>query len=302
MGCEVYEIMATKTADISAWQGSISMKTWQSNRASVPYVILRSSYTTQKGFNLYKDKVFDNNIKTAYQAGLKIGVYHYSQACNENEARKEAEFVVKKISQYKSYITLPVFFDWEFGGRLSSYIAKQKGKQGCKQICDAFCKVIKKAGYKTGVYANLSTLNAYLPSDLYKSWSIWVAQYNSKCNYKHPYIMWQYTSGGSMKGISGRIDLNWWYGTQPEPVPISPYHGTFPTLPKRGWFSSGDKGQQVKYLQTFLNWYGGYGLAVDGIVGRKTIQAVREYQGREKLKVDGAFGTESLKRAKVVRR
>ena len=75
-----------------------------------------------------------------------------------------------------------------------------------------------------------------------------------------------------------------------------------PKLPKRGWFSSGDRGEQVKLLQRFLNWYGHYGLAVDGIVGRKTIEAVRYYQGREKLKVDGAFGKDCLKRARTVQR
>lgn len=294
--------MTIKTADISAWQGNVTSKTWQSNRSAIPYVILRSSYTSTKKFSLNRDKVFDNNIKTAYQAGLKIGIYHYSQACNENEARKEAEYVLNVLSRYRSYISLPVFFDWEFGGRLSAYIASKKGKQGCKQICDAFCNKIKQGGYKTGVYANLSTLNAYLTSDLYKSWDIWVAQYNSKCNYKHPYIMWQYTSSGKMTGISGKIDLNWWYGSQPVPKPTSTYHGTLPKLPHRGWFSSGDRGEQVKLLQKFLNWEGGYGLAVDGIIGRKTIDAVRHYQGREKLIIDGAFGTESLKRAKVVRR
>ena len=96
--------------------------------------------------------------------------------------------------------------------------------------------------------------------------------------------------------------MDWWYGYDPEPVPVSTYKGTLPTLPKRGWFSSGDKGEQVKRLQKFLNWYGQYGLAVDGEVGRKTIDAVRRFQGREKLKVDGAFGSQCLKCARTVRR
>ena len=114
--------------------------------------------------------------------------------------------------------------------------------------------------------------------------------------------MWQYSSSGSVKGLPGRIDMNWWYGYNPKPSPKKSYSGPFPTLPKRGWFTSGDKGEEVKKLQRFLNWYGQYGLAVDGIVGRKTIEAVRYYQGREKLRIDGCFGKESLKRAKAVQR
>ena len=294
--------MTNKFIDISAWQGIVPVSTWQNNRNSLPMTVLRSSYTTQAAFKLYKDKAFDANIKNAYKAGLRIGIYHYSQAISEAEAKKEVEFVLKTIGKYKAYIQAPVFFDWEFGGRLSSYKAKKLGKAKCGQICDAFCNTIKNAGYRTGVYANLSTLNAYLPSELYKRWGIWVAQYHSRCDYKHAHVAWQYSSSGSVKGISGRIDMNWWYGSDPEPVPKRPYSGTLPKLPHRGWFSSGDRGEQVKLLQRFLNWYGHYGLAVDGIVGRKTIEAVRYYQGREKLKVDGAFGKECLKRARTVQR
>ena len=289
-----------KCVDLSAWQGKISVADFQ--ETGINNVILRSSYTTQRGFNLFKDKVFDNNIKNAYKAHKRIGIYHYSQAITEAEAKKEAEFVLKTIAPYKAYINLPVWFDWEFGGRLSSSVARKIGKDGCKKICSAFCSTIKKAGYKTGVYANLSTLNAYLPSDLYKTWSIWVAQYHSRCDYKHPYVMWQYSSSGRVPGLSGRIDMNYLYTSEPEPEPKRSYSGKFPVLPKRGWFTSGDKGEQVKLLQKFLNWYGDYGLAVDGEVGCKTIEAVRRYQGREKLKIDGAFGKECLKRAKVVQR
>lgn len=291
--------MTQKAIDISACQGTVSVGNFQ--KTGIKPIILRSSYTTWEGFNLRKDKVFEANIKAAYKANKSIGIYHYSQAISETEARKEAECVLKAIKPYKAYITLPVFFDWEFGGRLSSYKAKKMGKARCGQICDAFCNTIKQAGYKTGVYANLSTLNAYLPSDLYKRWGIWVAQYHSRCDYKHPVLLWQYSSSGKVSGISGRIDMNWYYG-EAEPVAKKSYMGSLPKLPHRGWFTSGDRGEEVKKLQKFLNWYGDYGLAVDAIVGRKTIEAVRRYQGREKLRVDGCFGRESLKRAGTVRR
>ena len=294
--------MTIKCIDISAWQGVIPSSVFHNNAESIPAVILRASYTTQRGFNLHKDKCFDKNIKNAYKANLAIGVYHYSQAISETEAVKEAEYIIGVIEPYKRKLTLPVAFDWEFGGRLNSYAAGRMGKQRCGQICDAFCRTVRAAGYDVMVYANLSTLNGYLPSDLYRRWKIWVAQYNRKLDYKHPCFMWQYTSCGKVAGIAGRVDMNWLYGAYPEPAPRSTYTGAFPVLPDRGWFTSGDKGQQVKRLQKFLNWYGGYGLAVDGEVGRKTINAVRSYQGREKLKVDGAFGAESLQRAKTVRR
>lgn len=295
-----------KCVDISAWQGKISKASFEKN--SIPCYIIRTSYTMMKSFSMHEDKVLENNIVEAYKAGKNIGVYHYSQAISEAEAIKEAEFVIKILrrilKKYNIRIVLPVVFDWEFGYRLSSYVAGKMGKKRCGYICDAFCRTIRSAGFDPMVYANLSTLNAYIDSDIWKRWKIWVAQYNSKCNYKHPYYMWQYTSSGSVKGLPGRIDMNNLYGTvggQTAVKTVSKYAGPFPKLPKRGWFSSGDKGEEVKKLQRFLNWYGGYGLDVDGEVGRKTINAVKEFQGREKITIDGAFGEESLARAKSVK-
>lgn len=288
--------------DISAWQGEVSVGTLM--KSGIPAIVLRSSYTSQKGFSLHKDKVFDHNIKNAYKAGMKdLGIYHYSQAISETEAIREARFVIDTVSKYRTWITLPIWFDYEFGGRLNAGVARKMGKQRCKQICDAFCRTIRQAGYKAGVYANLSTLNGYIADDLYKSWPIWVAQYARKCDYKHPYMMWQYSSSGKVAGIPGRIDMNYLYGSDDVKPHGKTYSGRLPVLPHRGWFTSGDKGEQVKLLQKFLNWYFGYQrLAVDGEVGRLTMNAVKDYQRNEGLHIDGAFGPESLKHARIVRR
>lgn len=292
-----------KVIDISAWQGVVPVSVWQKHHDDVPNVILRCSYTSQDGFNLHKDKVFDQNIKNAYRANVKgIGAYHYSQAVSETEAIEEARYVIGILEPYKNWITLPVAFDWEFGGRLNAARARKMGKQRCKQICDAFCRTIRAAGYTPMVYANLSTLNGYIEEDIYKTWKIWVAQYAKKCDYRHDFYMWQYTSSGTVSGISGKVDLSYLYRDDPKPQKIS-YPGKLPKLPARGWFTSGDEGTQVKLLQVFLNWYFGYErLDPDGEVGRLTMDAVRDYERAEGLTVDGAFGEQCLKRAKTVRR
>ena len=296
--------MPKKAIDVSAYQGKISTKTWEKNKVDIPIVFLRCSYTEWKQFAMHEDKVFESNIKTAIKAGMSIGVYHYSQAISETEAIKEAKFVLKTIKPYKDKIKQPVTLDWEFGGRLNSSVARKMGKQRCKQIIDAFCKVIRNAGYTPMVYANLSTLNGYIASNIYKDWLIWVAQYHSRCDYKHKAYAWQYTSSGHVPGISGRVDMNYVYGQEAISTPSKEekYPYELPKLPFRGWFTSGDKGDEVKKLQRFLQWYHQNNLTVDGICGSKTLEAVRKYQGREKLQIDGAFGKECLKRAKIVRR
>ena len=80
------------------------------------------------------------------------------------------------------------------------------------------------------------------------------------------------------------------------------YSGTYPTLPARTYFKRGDSGKQVKLLQQFLNWYGSFALVVDGEYGPKTESAVKEFQRKEKITVDGEFGKVSLATAKKVKK
>ena len=66
-------------------------------------------------------------------------------------------------------------------------------------------------------------------------------------------------------------------------------------------FSEGDEFTDVKRLKAFLNWYGNYGLK-GYTYGEKTINAVKDFQAKEGLKIDGKFGAESLARAKAVKK
>lgn len=58
---------------------------------------------------------------------------------------------------------------------------------------------------------------------------------------------------------------------------------------------NGSRGDGVKWLQTELN-LEGYGLSVDGIYGAKTAQAVKDYQYKKGLKVDGLAGPVTIGR------
>ena len=79
------------------------------------------------------------------------------------------------------------------------------------------------------------------------------------------------------------------------------YTGTFPKLPKRGYFKKGDKGNQVKNLQRFLRWYG-YKISVDGKCGKNTIKTVKKFQKSVGMKATGRFGKKTLAKAKAVKK
>ncbi len=76
------------------------------------------------------------------------------------------------------------------------------------------------------------------------------------------------------------------------------YTGTFPKLPNRGYFKKSDKGTEVKNLQKFLNWAVGSKLTVDGVLGDKSISAIKQFQKVVSLKQDGLFGKNCLSKAK----
>lgn len=90
----------------------------------------------------------------------------------------------------------------------------------------------------------------------------------------------------------------------PKPTPAKPkksgYDGTFPKVPPI--LKKGSKGAQVKNLQKFLNWYGDYGLVVDGDFGKLTEKAVKSFQKKVKIDADGEFGPISLESAKAVKK
>lgn len=204
-----------KCYDLSDHQGALSKSYFEGiKKKGVTCVILRSSYTRCAKFELHVDAHFLNNIKNAIAAGMHIGIYHFSAAIKASESPKEAEFCLKTIAPFMENIDLPVGFDCEFGvktslgpPRFTAAVAKKLGKTGMGKIIDGFCSAVKAAGYETMLYANLSMFNNYLPANIYTKYKIWVAQYASKCQYKHPYYMWQFTSN------NGKLDENV-FGTQ----------------------------------------------------------------------------------------
>ena len=82
---------------------------------------------------------------------------------------------------------------------------------------------------------------------------------------------------------------------KPTPAPTRKYTGTIPK-PTLKMKSTGDR---VKSLQKFLNWYGAYGLKVDGRYGKLTKNAVSLFQKAHGLSQDGIYGEKTYAKAKT---
>ena len=186
--------------DVSTWNGNID---WNKVKSSgVSYVIIRTGYRGSTQGSLVEDNKFRQNIKGATNAGLKVGVYFFSQAINEVEAVEEASMVLSQIKGYK--LAYPVFIDVEpSGGRADGLSTGDRTK-----VVNAFCQTIQNNGYKAGIYANKSWFTNKLNTSALSGYKIWLAQYNSTVTYKGRYDMWQYSDKGKINGISGNVDMN----------------------------------------------------------------------------------------------
>ncbi len=186
--------------DVSKWNGNIDWNSVKSSGAS--YAIIRCGYRGSSTGALITDPKFAANISGANAAGLKVGVYFFTQAVNEKEAVEEASMVLDLVKKYK--ISYPIFLDVESSGGRADGI--DKGTRTA--VCKAFCATIQNSGYTAGVYANKTWLNSKIDAGALGSYKIWLAQYAAAPSYSGRYNLWQYSSKGSVPGIKGNVDMN----------------------------------------------------------------------------------------------
>ena len=188
--------------DVSSHQGNID---WASVKAAgINFAIIRVGYRGSQTGALVEDSCFKKNIQGATANGINVGVYFFTQATTEAEAVEEASMALTLCSGYN--LSYPIFVDTENG----SGAARANGlDKGSRTACvAAFCKTIANGGRKAGVYASKSWYNNKIDASAFSNYFIWVAQYNTTCNYKGKYNMWQYSSKGSVPGFKGNVDVN----------------------------------------------------------------------------------------------
>ncbi|MDO5148303.1 MAG: glycoside hydrolase family 25 protein [Oscillospiraceae bacterium] len=176
--------------------------------AGIDFAMIRAGFRGYESGLLNTDDYFEKNMKGALAAGIETGVYFFSQAVNEKEAREEAEFVLNLISNYN--VTYPVAFDWE---TISGDAARSDGITGeiLNKCALEFCSTIENAGYKPVIYASLNLLRDKFDKysiDVISEYDLWLAEYKDVPEYPYHFKMWQYTNEGVIDGISKHTDLN----------------------------------------------------------------------------------------------
>ena len=181
--------------------------------AGIYGVILRAGYGRESS---QKDRKFEEFYGAAKAVGLHIGAYWYSYADSVADAAQEAAACLSCI-QGKQF-DFPVYYDLEESSTAAL------GKDTCTQIAQTFCTAMEQAGYWAGIYANTNWFTNHLDhAALSAKYTIWLADCREASHTALKRDMHQYTSTGSVAGISGNVDCN--RCTRDFPVEIGSLYG-----------------------------------------------------------------------------
>lgn len=192
--------------DVSVYQEDID---WERvAQAGVKFVMVRLAYRGwRKDGPIRADTNGLKNIQGAEAAGLKVGVYFYSQATSVAEAIEEAQFILDLLDGRA--LDMPVVFDWELPSDSTARTRRVKAKT-IHAMALAFCNEVKQAGYRPMVYFNQRQgRTKYKLAELRAAGiELWLAMYTNAMTYTYKVQMWQYTSNGRVPGIDGRVDID----------------------------------------------------------------------------------------------
>lgn len=211
--------------DVSWWQTKdkkVTSVNWEkAHDAGIDFAFVRVGSRDTADGSIYFDTAADSHIQAALDNDINIGLYIFSQALTEKEAREEANFVLKQLKKYDWDVTLPIVIDREKGSH-NRLTGGKLSKTKETAVCQAFADTITKAGYQASVYASYAWIKSYIDTDSLDKCGIWIARYNNTTtsNSKsgsayedvlYDYDFWQYSSVSRVSGYTGNLDADFWY-------------------------------------------------------------------------------------------
>lgn len=275
--------MSMKGIDISHWQQGINLTS-----VTCGFVIIKATQGTK-----YVDPCFQKFCAQAMSLGKKIGLYHYY---GSGEPEAQAEHFLQTVRSYIGKAVLVL--DWEVDQNPDF----KKGPALPKRFLDY---VLAKTGVHPLIYMSKSVCREYNWTEVVKgNYGLWMAQYANKkpTGYQDKpwtdqkglgafkgYAIHQYSSAGRLPGYGGSLDLDIAYMT---PAAWDKYAKADPKLikGKRPVLRKGSRGEEVRELQESLTACGYSCGSIDGIFGKKTLEAVMAFQADRGLTVDGVAG------------
>ena len=184
--------------DVSHWDGDINFK--KVKKAGVDFVYIRVGRGNGIGEDFVEDSKFVQNIEGFNKVGIPVGIYFYSNANGNDDVKKEVDWIVKKIKDYK--VDLELVFDWESWDAFQEF---DLSFHDMNEMANAFNKEATKKGYKGMLYSSKSKLLSVW-GDL--DFPVWLAHYTEQTDYDGDYIVWQLCENGKVAGIDSSVDID----------------------------------------------------------------------------------------------
>jgi len=272
--------------DVSSYQGNVDWSSVKNNGATFDYVKATEGTT-------YTSPYYSQQYNESRAAGLIRGAYHFALPNNSTGTAQADWFTGHGGGWTADGWTLPPALDIEY----NPYGATCYGLSQSAMVSwiRAFSDEVRT---RTGRYPAIYTTTDWWSSCTGNNSSfgatnpLWIARYASSPGTLpagwSAQTIWQYASSGTFPG-----DQDTFNGTYSGLQAFARGDGGTPP-PSTSWptVQQGQTGEQVKTVQYLLNAHGS-SLTVDGAFGSSTTTAVRSFQSSQGLAVDGVVGSQT---------
>ena len=186
--------------DVSVWQANVD---WDAVAAAgIKFAIARASYGTSK------DTYFDQNWSGMKSAGLLRGAYQYWLPAKDPVAQAQAMLDIMGPMEAGD---LPPVVDVEQTDGLGAAEIASRLKTWIDHVEAAI-------GRKPIIYSGKYFWQDNVKSTAFVDYPLWIPNYSLDCpdlpnGYWSDWQFFQYTSTGSVSGVSGNVDRNQWNGS-----------------------------------------------------------------------------------------
>jgi len=184
--------------DVSHYQGNIDWASVARNR-NIQYVYIKCS---EGGNNL--DDCYLSNIREARRHGLKVGSYHFFRANVSAQVQLEN---MMSVMNTKHQDLLPII-DVELTNGVGEATFHSRLKE--------FLRLVeRRIGRKPMIYTGKNFYNKHFAGQGYGAYKFMIAAYSGgepELFNNADYVIWQYSSQGTVRGIRGNVDLSMFVG------------------------------------------------------------------------------------------
>lgn len=184
--------------DVSKWQGTVNWTSVQ--QAGIAFAFARATYGTSE-----VDSYFADNWQGMKNAGIIRGAYHFFLVADD--PTQQADFFIRTVGSLDPN-DLPPVVDVESASGTSSNLAAD---------VQTWLNVVEQGlGRRPIIYTAPSYWNENITGG-FGSYALWEAEYGvstpKPVNGWTNWTFWQYSSTGTVGGVNGAVDLDYFNGT-----------------------------------------------------------------------------------------